>query len=94
DLVTILEPDPNRGNLKTARVRNLRISLELMLTPMLDNLIDEQDRQAKILQQCTRLIDRGDLKIHLGRTFPLAEAAAAHQLLEQGSMMGKIVLTM
>lgn len=94
DLVTILEPDPNRGSLKTARLRNLRISLELMLTPMLDNLIDELDRQAKILQQCARLIDRGDLKIHLDRTFPLAEAAAAHELLERGSMTGKIVLTM
>lgn len=93
DLVTILEPDPNRGSLKTARLRNLRISLELMLTPMLDNLIDELDRQAKILQQCARLIDRGDLKIHLGQTFPLAEAAAAHKLLELGSMTGKIVLT-
>lgn len=94
DLVTILEPDPNRGSLKTARLRNLRISLELMLTPTLDNLIDELDRQAKILQQCARLIDRGDLKIHLGQTFPLAEAAAAHELLERGSMTGKIVLTM
>jgi NADPH:quinone reductase len=89
-----LEPDPNRGSLKTARLRNLRISLELMLTPMLDGLIDEQDRQGKILQQCTRLIDRGSLKIDLARTFPLAEASAAHQLLEQGSMRGKIVLTM
>jgi NADPH:quinone reductase len=93
DLVTILEPDPNRGSLKTARLRNQRISLELMLTPMLDRLIDEQDRQGKILQQCARLIDRSALKIQVGQTFPLAEAAAAHQLLEQGSMMGKIVLT-
>lgn len=94
DLVTILEPDPNQGSLKNARLRNLRISLELMLTPMLDSLIDEQDRQAKILQQCTRLIDRGSLKIDLAKTFPLAEAAAAHQLLEQGSTTGKLVLTM
>ncbi|MGA1475916.1 MAG: zinc-binding dehydrogenase, partial [Prochlorothrix sp.] len=32
------------------------------------------------------------LKIHLAQTFPLAEAAAAHRLLAQGGMMGKVVL--
>ncbi|MBE9039624.1 zinc-dependent alcohol dehydrogenase family protein [Oscillatoriales cyanobacterium LEGE 11467] len=92
DLVTILEPDAKLGNLKIARSRNLRISLELMLTPMLQNLVEEQERQGKILQQCTRLIDDGKLQIHLNKTFPLAEAAAAHEMLESGSMMGKIVL--
>ena len=93
DLVTILEPNAQLGNLKTARSRNLRISLELMLTPMLQNLVEEQERQGKILQQCTRLIDNNQLKIHLGETFPLAEAAAAHEMLGLGSMMGKIALS-
>ena len=93
DLVTILEPNAEFGNLKTARSRNLRISLELMLTPMLQNLVEEQERQGKILQQCTRLIDNNQLKIHLGETFPLAEAAAAHERLGLGSMMGKIALS-
>ena len=93
DLVTILEPNAELGNLKTARSRNLRISLELMLTPMLQNLVEEQERQGKILQQCTRLIDNNQLKIHLGETFPLAEAAAAHERLGLGSMMGKIALS-
>lgn len=93
DVVTILEPHADDGNLKTARLRNQRISLELMLTPMLENLIPEQQDQAKILQQCADLIDNGKLKIQLAQTFPLAEAAAAHELLETGSMQGKIVLT-
>ena len=93
DLVTILEPNAELGNLKTARSRNLRISLELMLTPMLQNLVEEQERQGKILQQCTRLINNDQLKIHLGETFPLAEAAAAHEMLGLGSMMGKIALS-
>jgi NADPH:quinone reductase len=92
DVVTILEPDPTLGNLKTARTRNQRISLELMLTPMLQNLVEEQQQQAKILQQCARLCDRDLLKIHVSQTFPLAEAAAAHKLLETGSVTGKIVL--
>ncbi len=92
DLVTILEPDPALGNLKTARMRNLRISLELMLTPMLQSLVEEQEQQAHILQQCARLCDRNLLKIHVSQTFPLEQAQAAHELLETGSVTGKIVL--
>lgn len=92
DIVTILEPAPEDGNLKTARLRNLRISLELMLTPMLQGLAKYQEDQAKILQQCATMIDEGRLKIHVGQTFPLTEAAAAHHLQETGSMTGKIVL--
>jgi NADPH2:quinone reductase len=93
DLVTILEPDTRIGNLKEARLRNLRIGLELMLTPMLQRLVEEQKDQAKILQQSGRLIDEGQLKIHLSHTFPLEKAAEAHCLLEAGGMMGKIALT-
>ena len=92
DLVTILEPDPALGNLKTARLRNLRISLELMLTPMLQQLAQEQRQQARILQQCTRWFDQKLLKIHVSKTFPLSQAAAAHQELESGSLTGKLVL--
>ncbi|MBE9168699.1 zinc-dependent alcohol dehydrogenase family protein [Pleurocapsales cyanobacterium LEGE 06147] len=92
DLVTLLEPDYSIGNLKVARNRNLRIGLELMLTPMLRGLVAAQKHQGEILKQCAAWIDEGKLKIHLNQTFPLAEAAAAHKLLETGSMMGKIAL--
>ncbi|MGK7899979.1 MAG: zinc-dependent alcohol dehydrogenase family protein [Hormoscilla sp.] len=91
DLVTILSPDP-ATNWKIARNRNLRISLELMLTPMVEGLVETQQDQAKILQQAARLIDQGQLKIQLTETFPLAEAAAAHRLLGSGTMTGKIAL--
>jgi len=92
DLVTILSPDP-ATNWKIARNRNLRISLELMLTPMVEGLVEAQQDQAKILQQSARLIDEGQLQIQLCETFPLAEAAAAHRLLGSGTMTGgKIAL--
>lgn len=94
DLVTLLEPDFSIGNLKNARAKNLRISLELMLTPMLQNRQDDQLDQTKILQQCARLINEDKLNICLNQTFPLAEAAAAHQLLEAGGMKGKLALVM
>jgi NADPH2:quinone reductase len=93
DLVTILEPDP-ATNWKIARNRNQRVSFELMLTPMLKGLVTEQIAQAKILEQCARLIDEGRLHIHCDRTFPLAEAAEAHRALEAGGFIGKLALTM
>ncbi|CAN1213064.1 zinc-dependent alcohol dehydrogenase family protein [Tumidithrix helvetica PCC 7403] len=92
DLVTILEPDPTT-KWKIARDRNLRISLELMLTPMLRGLTDLQRHQAQILSECARLFDEGKLQVHVSHSFPLAEAAAAHRLLEQDSITGKVVLT-
>lgn len=92
DVVTILEPDAADGNWKIARSRNLRISLEIMLTPMLQELIWAQQHQAEILSQCAEWIDQGKLQIHLSQTFPLSEAATAHQAIETGSTIGKIAL--
>ncbi|HEY9846248.1 MAG TPA: zinc-dependent alcohol dehydrogenase family protein [Candidatus Caenarcaniphilales bacterium] len=91
DVVTILEPTAET-DWKTARVRNLRLGNELMLTPMLENQVQAQQHQANILYQCARLIDAGQLRIHVSKQFALEEAAAAHRFLEAGSVMGKIVL--
>lgn len=92
DVVTILEPAQEFMNWKTARSRNLRISYELMLTPMLQGVVAAQQHQAEILEQCARWIDEGKLKVHISKILPLEQAAEAHRLLEAGSMMGKIVL--
>lgn len=91
DLVTILEPDPSTP-WKVARNRNQRVSFELMLTPMLNGLVEEQKAQAKILEQCARLIDQGDLKIHVSKTLPLSQASEVHRLIEAGGVTGKLVL--
>jgi NADPH2:quinone reductase len=91
DVVTILAPNP-QTDWKTARDRNLRVSYELMLTPMLRGMTQAQQDQAKILRQCARLIEQKELVIHLNQTFPLAEAAAAHRRLETGSLTGKLAL--
>ena len=92
DVVTLLAPAAD-ADWKTARDRNLRVSYELMLTPMLKNLTVALQDQAMILRTCARLIDQGSLKIHLSQTFPLAEASQAHALIEQGSTQGKLALT-
>ncbi|MBH8555998.1 zinc-dependent alcohol dehydrogenase family protein [Nostocaceae cyanobacterium CENA357] len=91
DIVTILEPNANTV-WKVARARNLRIGLELMLTPMLQGLEESLQHQAEILEQCAKWIDQGKLKIQVNHQFPLEQAAKAHQLLESGSITGKIVL--
>jgi NADPH:quinone reductase len=91
DVVTILEPNPDTV-WKAARLRNLRIGLELMLTPMLQGSAESLQHHGEILQECANLMDAGKLKIHVSHRLPLAEAVQAHQLLEAGSMTGKVVL--
>jgi NADPH2:quinone reductase len=91
DIVTILEPDVNTV-WKVARTKNLRICLELMLTPMLLGNTEGLQHHGEILQQCATWIDEGKLKIQVSHIFPLQEAANAHQLLEDGGLIGKIVL--
>jgi NADPH2:quinone reductase len=63
-----------------------------MLTPFLLNLTEAQNHQVHILQQAAQWFEEGKLKIHVGQTFPLKNAIAAHQSLEIGSTTGKIVL--
>ncbi|GIG55269.1 NADP-dependent oxidoreductase [Demequina activiva] len=45
------------------------------------------------LTELARMIDAGDLRIEVARTYPLAEAADAYRELEGGHVRGKIVVT-
>lgn len=92
DIVTLL--DIGDVSLQEARMRNLRIGFELMLTPMLRNLHAARDHHLEILNQCGKWLDEGRLKIHVGQVLPLAAAAEAHGLIEAGHMTGKAVLKM
>lgn len=89
-LVTLL--DPGHPSLAEARLRNLRIGFELMLTPMLRGLEAARAHQIHILRQCGEWIDQGRLCLHVSQTFPLAEAVNAHRQLETGHTVGKVVL--
>ncbi|MDD1612514.1 MAG: zinc-dependent alcohol dehydrogenase family protein [Methylococcaceae bacterium] len=90
-LVTIL--DPGTLDWAEARMRNLLIGFELMLTPMLRDLHEARDKQVEILNQCVAWFDQGRLKIHVGKQLPLENAVTAHKMIEEGHMQGKIVLT-
>ena len=39
------------------------------------------------------LVRSGRVRVHIDSTFPLAEARAAHERMERGEQLGKIVLT-
>ncbi len=91
DVVSLLQPDSSL-DWKTARLRNLRFSLVLMLSPMYYGWTDALHHQARILEKCSALADKGQLKIHLTQVLPLAQAAEAHKLIEAGGRVGKMVL--
>ncbi len=93
ELVTILLPPP-QIDWTDARVRNLKIALEMMLTPVLLELPQWQQHQGAILASAAELFDQGKLRIQVARTFPLEEAAAAQHYLEAHAPLGKVVLTM
>ncbi len=93
DLVTLLDPGTDVV-WKEARDRNLRIGFELMLTPMLRNLPSARAHHGEILDRCGQWFDAGQLEIHVAKTFPLEQAAAAHALVEAGHVQGKLVLTL
>lgn len=89
-LVTLL--DPNTLDLSEARMRNLLIGFELMLTPMLRNLPEARDMHVEILNQCAVYANQGLLTPHISEVLPLKDAAEAHTLIEQRHTSGKIVL--
>lgn len=91
-LVTLLDVPLDAAVWKEARVRNLKIGFELMLTPQLRGLAAQQERQTRILRDCARLMESGVLKLRVGARLPLREAAEAHRRLESGGLLGKVVL--
>lgn len=92
DLVTLVLA-PDTADWPTARMKNLRISYEAMIAPLLFNLEEAQTHQTWILDECSKLFDAGKLNIHIENSYPLAEASKAHQAIETGRTRGKLVLS-
>lgn len=46
----------------------------------------------KGLTELAQWVDSGQLTVHIAQTYPLREAAAAHRLLQEGHVRGKVVL--
>jgi NADPH2:quinone reductase len=50
------------------------------------------DKTRESAERCFGLMREGRLKLHIGQTFPLAQAAEAHRHLESRQSMGKLIL--
>jgi len=91
DVVTILQSTPDT-DWDEARKRNVRFSLELMLTPVLLELEYAKQHQAEILRRCAALFNENKITVEIARTFALQDAATAQRFLEQNHPAGKLVL--
>ncbi len=91
DLVTLLQV-PEDTDWKTLRLRNIRLSQELMLTPMVLGLDEAARHHAEILAEGARRLSEGRLTVHVSDVLPLGEAMEAHRRIEEGHMTGKLVL--
>lgn len=92
DVVTILQPT-TETSWSEARKRNVRFSLELMLSPVMLDLKFAQIHQGYILQQCATLFDQQKLLVSIAQSFKLNKAAAAQDYLETRRPIGKVMLT-
>ncbi|MDE2311008.1 MAG: zinc-dependent alcohol dehydrogenase family protein [Betaproteobacteria bacterium] len=93
-VASLLSTPLSLADTQLARLRNLSLCFELMLTPQVMKLHDERVRQRRILEQGAQLVEAGKLGVLVSHKLPLENAADAHRLIEQGGSIGKIVLTM
>jgi len=89
-LITLL--DPGEISLADARLKNLMIGLELMLTPLLKQLEGARDKHISILNQCAQWIEQGNLKVTVSNILTLEQVIEGHSKIEQGHNTGKIVI--
>ena len=93
-VVSLLSTPLQLADTQLARFRNLSLCYELMLAPQVLKLPQERVRQRKILEQSAQLIEAGKLGVLVSHILPLENVAEAHRLIEQGGVIGKIILTM
>lgn len=93
-VVSILATAMSQTDVQKARLRNLSLCFELMLTPQVMSMHNERVHQRQLLEQAAAMVDAGQLKVQISHRLPLEQTATAHRLIEAGGMVGKIVLTM
>jgi NADPH:quinone reductase len=94
DLVSNVESPWEDEAITATHNRNLRVSFTWMPAPSVFGWPEQRERQRAILEQAAVHFDAGDLRVVVGGTFPLDQAADAHRALEAGQVIGKAVLVM
>lgn len=92
-IVSLLQNDCSAELNKLARLRNLALVSELMITPSVLGMHQERIHQRRILEEGARLFEADKLTIKVSQVLPLEEAAKAHAMIEEGHTTGKIVLS-
>jgi NADPH2:quinone reductase len=90
-VVTLDEINFSKNEAKVAKLRNLSLTYELMLTPMHFKMHDVRARQTSMLKNAAHLIDAGRIKVVVNHVFALDEIDLAHQIVESGHSIGKTV---
>jgi NADPH2:quinone reductase len=91
-IATLLSTACELADVNRARLRNVTVAYEQMTAPSFLGDAAARRAQTRILEQAAELFDRGALRILVSDVLPLAEAARAHRLLEEGHTTGKVVL--
>lgn len=91
-VVTLDEINFSKEEAAAAKLRNLSLSYELMLTPMHFKMHEARMRQTEMLNKASRMIDAGQIKPHVTNVFSLEEVDKAHHVVEAGHSTGKTVL--
>lgn len=91
-VVTLLEYPCDSNGWKTAKLRNLSVGYEMMLSPEILGLHESRIAQRKMLEQAAEWVDAGQLTVNVAQVLPLEQVASAQQQIESGHMSGKIVL--
>jgi NADPH2:quinone reductase len=89
--VTTLDEIPcTQDQIELAKLRNLGLRFELVLTPMLLKMHETRRWQTGVLSEAAKLIDAGTIVIHNEHVFDLDALAKAHDLIQEGHVSGKI----
>ena len=91
-LVTLLSTACEMPQINKARLRNIIVGYEQMTMPLFFGNHELRCAQTRILERGMHLFDEGKIKVEVSKVLPLKEAAAAHQLVEDGHTIGKVVL--
>jgi len=93
DLVSNVESPWEEEAITAMHNRNLRVSFTWMPAPSVFGWEQHRERQRGILEQAAVHFDADELRVAVGATFPLEQAADAHRALEAGEIVGKAVLS-
>ena len=90
-IATLMEIAPDDAD-ETAYLANLTLHNVMMLTPMIRGLQDRLDAQARLVEQGMELLSEGRLTVHIAEVFDWADIRHAHERLDAGRTMGKLVV--